>query len=343
MSQCVTPDALVALHGPPHRKVQWAGFDVWHYPLGAEDGKMYSIHVSVRRDEPIQVVLFSEPVKRTKIHWWQFWKKWACKFTIVAFLGLLLSVHKVIAETGALSDQESTYIRQRLESYDKGDTDYDQLFGQEPKNTCNSLAAYYFEHTNHITLKMKLPISRSLGVTHHFKEAASLATEYLSIYTNDWRGWRVLGLSKCSLKDYNGAVDALTNAASLGDDENYFALVGAAISANRVHDVDNYVTAILKRRYQSETAEDERLDLVTVLTVYANKANRPDILLRGLRGISAKQIASRWALKQLVMDSSDIFKDNEEVARLCAELKSDPDWEPAKAGTTNAVPAPEKL
>jgi len=110
-----------------------------------------------------------------------------------------------------------------------------------------------------------------------------------------------------------------------------------------VNVLDNYITAILKRRYQSETAEDERLDLITVLTGYANKANRPEILLRGLRGISAKQIASCSILKGLVMDSCDIFKENKEVTRLCAELKSDPDWEPTKAGTTNAVPAPEKL
>ena len=74
MKQCVTPDALVALHGPPYCKVRRDGVEIWDYPLGTEEEKVYSVHVSVRRDEPMRVVLFSEPVKSTKIRWWQFWK-----------------------------------------------------------------------------------------------------------------------------------------------------------------------------------------------------------------------------------------------------------------------------
>lgn len=74
MSQCVTPDTLVALHGPPHQKVRRPNHEIWYYHLGTEDAKMYSIHVSVHRDEPLRAFMFSEPIKSTKVHWWQFWK-----------------------------------------------------------------------------------------------------------------------------------------------------------------------------------------------------------------------------------------------------------------------------
>jgi len=57
---------------------------------------------------------------------------------------------------------------------------------------------------------MKLPISRCLGATDHCQEAMKLATEYVAVYSNDWRGWRVLGLSRFGQKDYDGALTALT-------------------------------------------------------------------------------------------------------------------------------------
>ena len=75
MEECKTTDALVALYGPPHLKVQQEGFEIWRYPLGTEDGLVYSIHVSVQRDQPMRAFLFHEPTKVPKARWWQFWKR----------------------------------------------------------------------------------------------------------------------------------------------------------------------------------------------------------------------------------------------------------------------------
>jgi hypothetical protein len=74
MKQCVSPEALVALHGPPHLKIKREGVEIWHYRLETYDEKMYSIQVSMHKDEPMRVVLCTEPVKPTKVRWWQFWK-----------------------------------------------------------------------------------------------------------------------------------------------------------------------------------------------------------------------------------------------------------------------------
>jgi hypothetical protein len=78
MQQCKTLDALVTLHGPPRLKIQHQGFEVWHYPLGVEEGVLYSIHVSVNADRSMQAFLYFEPVKNPEAsplrRWWEFWK-----------------------------------------------------------------------------------------------------------------------------------------------------------------------------------------------------------------------------------------------------------------------------
>ena len=79
MKECATLDALVTLCGPPHHKVQQAGFEIWHYPLGVEADLLYSIHVSVWPDQSKQVILYFEPASERdaapRRRWWQFWKK----------------------------------------------------------------------------------------------------------------------------------------------------------------------------------------------------------------------------------------------------------------------------
>ena len=79
MQECKTLDALVALHGPPHHKVQEQGFEIWHYPLGVESGMLYSIHVSVWPDQSKEAFLYFEPTSIrdpfAPRRWWQFWKQ----------------------------------------------------------------------------------------------------------------------------------------------------------------------------------------------------------------------------------------------------------------------------
>src|SRR5712672_627555 len=78
MQECATLDALVSLHGPPHQKTPQQHNEIWHYPLGVESGKYYSIHVSVSSDQPKQVFLYFEPMSKRRSdprrRWWQVWK-----------------------------------------------------------------------------------------------------------------------------------------------------------------------------------------------------------------------------------------------------------------------------
>jgi len=61
MQQCKTVADLVARHGEAHHKDPQKGFEIWHYPLGVEQGQLYSIHVAIYPEGPRQAYLFFEP------------------------------------------------------------------------------------------------------------------------------------------------------------------------------------------------------------------------------------------------------------------------------------------
>lgn len=61
MQQCKTVADLVARHGEAHHKDPQNGHEIWHYPLGVENGLLYSIHVPIWPEGPRQAYLFFEP------------------------------------------------------------------------------------------------------------------------------------------------------------------------------------------------------------------------------------------------------------------------------------------
>jgi hypothetical protein len=61
MQKCKRVAELVARHGEAHHKVQQAGFEIWHYPLGVASRTLYSVHVSVYPDQSCQAFMFMEP------------------------------------------------------------------------------------------------------------------------------------------------------------------------------------------------------------------------------------------------------------------------------------------
>lgn len=68
---------LIAHFGEPHHKEQQDGFEIWHYPLGAASGTLYSVHVSVWPNQTLQAYMHMEPTSipdSPRRAWWQFWR-----------------------------------------------------------------------------------------------------------------------------------------------------------------------------------------------------------------------------------------------------------------------------
>jgi hypothetical protein len=79
MKRCNSIAELVQKYGDAPHKVPQDGFEIWHYPLGAEAGMLYSIHVSVWPDQSSQIYMHLEPINipdtAPGLPWWKFWKR----------------------------------------------------------------------------------------------------------------------------------------------------------------------------------------------------------------------------------------------------------------------------
>ena len=99
MKDCKSVAELACTNGPPAHKDPQDGFEIWHYPLGAADGRLYSIHVSVWPDQAHQAYLFFEPTDlgdSSPPH--ARWQRLAGMAAALAGLGLgYLSVYSPIA------------------------------------------------------------------------------------------------------------------------------------------------------------------------------------------------------------------------------------------------------
>jgi hypothetical protein len=80
--------------------------------------------------------------------------------------------------------------------------------------------------------------------------------------------------------------------------------------------------------------ESEPLDIVTVLTLYSLKADKQDVFVKALNGVSAKQILSRDDLPQLVKAGCDRFK-GKDIDKIRQEMES-------AANSTNSISSPPR-
>ena len=79
MKKCKSVAELVQQYGEPGHKVLVDGLEIWHYPLGAESGMLYSVHVAVSPDQSSEIYMHFEPTDlpdtSVQSDWWRFWRR----------------------------------------------------------------------------------------------------------------------------------------------------------------------------------------------------------------------------------------------------------------------------
>src|SRR5208282_2371416 len=112
------------------------------------------------------------------------------RFGIAVFGFIAVAVCRCLADAPAvdLTKKEEVEVRKSLEAYERGGVSLDELT-EGPEAKLQRLVSYYRLHTNDVSLRAKLPISRSLGALGMWPEALPLAMEYLQVYSNDWHAW----------------------------------------------------------------------------------------------------------------------------------------------------------
>jgi hypothetical protein len=207
-----------------------------------------------------------------------------------------------------LTAEDAADVKQKLMLFEKDQITLTNL--TDSPDGCLKIMTYFLTHTNEVTTKMKLPISRSFANWSKYPEAAKLAQEYLNVYSNDWRGWRVLGGTKVLMKSYDEAIVALTNAIRLGDDENYIALGGAALAVERMDVFESMVAPHLlvmlddTKRY----TEEKRFEMRGVLLAYALNVKKQGIFVKAADGFDAKDILANEGLRDQIAYGCEMFK-----------------------------------
>ncbi|MBI3848713.1 MAG: hypothetical protein HY298_00270 [Verrucomicrobia bacterium] len=237
---------------------------------------------------------------------------------IAAALGLAGVLYATDITAPSLTEKETVDVRQKLEAFEKGKITVEDL--TDKAEWGRKIIAYYLSHTNDVTAKMKLPISRSLAAFEKYPEAAKLAADYVQVYSNDWRGWNILGGANGFMENFDQAVRAFTNAVRLGCESCYAPLAFYAMHVDRLDIVQDLVPHLLVLKRSKDTREIRPLDIVTALALYSLKANQQDIFVKALDGVGVKDILSRDDLKRLVTDGCKKFK-AKEVEKLCQELE----------------------
>jgi hypothetical protein len=173
---------------------------------------------------------------------------------------------------------------------------------------CRKLVGYYLLHTNEITVKAKLPIGRSFNGFNLFPEATNLGTQYVTVFSNDWHGWRLLGAAYNSLSLSNESIHAYGNAIKLGDNDSCAFLAKVALRYNRLDLVKEMLPQLFSLKDNPQTPEKNKLSLISTLIFYSVRARQKDIFIKTLEGEDLKQILQNWMVKNNVRTGCKVFK-----------------------------------
>src|ERR1022692_1429785 len=184
----------------------------------------------------------------------------------VAILLALCSCSKTDQNRRAVQEiNDTSEVQNKLTQFEKGRITLNDL--TEDATFAKQLMSYYTLHSNELSLKMKLPISRCFGMAGDSKQAAALALEYVRVYSNDWRGWRILASASITLQDLPQALNAYTNATRLGDDGSYCPLAFVALQLDRLDVVHELVPRLLDLKSRP-TQDVEPLEIVGALVIF---------------------------------------------------------------------------
>jgi tetratricopeptide (TPR) repeat protein len=218
----------------------------------------------------------------------------------------------------SLTSDQAADVRHQLEAFEKGNVTLDEITVDRDEDWSHKLIAYYYTHTNTVNTKMKLPVSRCLGGFGKYSEALQLAQEYVSVYSNDWHGWRIIGTANMQLQNFSAALNAYTNAVRDGDVGNYPALGLAALKTDRLDIVQDFVPRLL---HLKNSKSREALQAATVLVIYSLRTEQKDLFVKAVKGLDPKDILAHDDVTFLVKQGLEQFK-GEDIDKIRQELEA---------------------
>jgi tetratricopeptide (TPR) repeat protein len=251
--------------------------------------------------------------------------------SLIGFLGFFLRVFAGDSLDFVLTPAETERVEEQLKAYDKGNVTREALYGADMSDGCRKLVGYYMAHSNSISIKAKLPLSRCLAGFGKYEEAAKVARDYANVYSNDFLGWEILAYCHVAMTNDSEAIDAYKKAIKLGDTDAYQALAGVAIRAHRLEVISPILSKLQELQRSKATSADSRINLTTLLTAYALMTDRRDIFVQTLSGQNLNQLMQDDIVRKNIAAGCDIFK-GQDIDTIRQELES---W--SKRSTTNSL------
>ena len=228
--------------------------------------------------------------------------------TILAIFNLASVLLAVDLQYFSITTNQAAEVKQTLDAFENGKLTLQDLNENAGTEGCRKLVGYYLLHTNEITVKAKLPIGRSFNGFNLFSEATNLGAQYVTVFSNDWHGWRLLGAAYNSLNLSNESIRAYSNAVKLGDKDSYASLAQVALKNNRLDLVQDILSQMFALKDNPQTPEKNKLSLITVLIFYSVRAHQKDVFIKTLEGEDLKQILQNWMVKNNVRAGCKVFK-----------------------------------
>jgi hypothetical protein len=228
--------------------------------------------------------------------------------TIFAIFNLASVLLAVDLQYFSITTNQAAEVKQTLDAFENGKLTLQDLNENAGTEGCRKLVGYYLLHTNEITAKATLPIGRSFAGFNLFPEATNLGAQYVTIFSNDWHGWRLLGAAYNSLNLSNESIRAYSNAMKLGDNDSYASLAQVALKNNRLDLVKDMLPQLFSLKDNPQTSEKNKLNLITILIFYSVRTHQKDIFIKTLEGEDVKQILQNWMVKNNVRAGCKVFK-----------------------------------
>ena len=235
--------------------------------------------------------------------------------TIFAIFNLANVLLAVDWQYFSITTNQAAEVKQTLDAFEKGQLTLQDLNEQAGTEGCRQLVGYYLLHTNEISVKAKLPIGRSFAGFNLFPEATNLGAQYVTVFSNDWHGWKLLGTAYNSLNLSNESIHAYAIAVKLGDGDSYVSLAKVALKYNRPDLVQEILPQLFSLKNNPQTPQKNKLNLITILTFYSVQARQKDVFIKTLKGEDMKQILQNWMVKNNVRAGCKVFK-GEDIDKL---------------------------
>jgi hypothetical protein len=221
---------------------------------------------------------------------------------------------------GALSAGADDEVKQKLRDFEQGKLSLEALTEKGGEDFDRRLITFYSEHTNEVSVKELLPISRCYALFDDFNQAAQLAERYVLVYSNDWHGWRIVGAANAALTNIDKALAGFTNAVRLGDNESCVQLGFCAWHLDRL-DIMKEILPCLFASKNNAKSEKDKTDALFVLLVYSTNADREDVFVKALAGVEPSEIAARKDLTNVLLTVYDRFK-TKDLQPLCEKVRA---------------------